>query len=273
MQHLEEFCRKIDLQYEIVELVMEFDKKFDYSQIETSMKKLFDRKTWTAGREEIKSVLGVDDRGIGILTCMLKCGMQTYDQFLARGMEEQILIDTMKCFKRFIDEHMESYGTYAFDRDFWTARQISGNLFRIGELEYEFVEEEDDQHVAIHIPSDANITLDVVRDSYQKARKCIEIFFPEYKSVRMICESWLLSPALKKCLKKDSNIIRFQNLFVIEKMDYESMDFMEWVFKNPNLTFDELPENTSLQRNMKKYLIEGGIVGEGTGRLVEANLL
>lgn len=268
MKNIQELCDKIELQDEIIKLVTAFDESFDYESIKTSMDKLFYRTSWNEGRAEIKEVLGEDKRGVKILAVMLKCAMRTWDNFIELGMEESILVETMKCFKRFIDEHMASYGSYAFDRDFWTARQASGNLFRIGELEYELIDG-DKKEIGVHIPSDVRLKREIMADSYRKAKACIKEFFPEFENADMVCESWLLSPSLKDVLSAESNIIKFQNEFRIVKVDYDNNDFMEWVFKRPDLALDELPEDTSLQRNLKKYMQSGGKVGEAVGILKE----
>lgn len=269
MENMREFCKKIEIQDEITELVAAFDEAFDYETIKYSMDKLFFRVSWNEGRAEIKEALGEDERGIKILAVMLKCAMKTWDKFMAIGMEESILVETMKCFKRFMDEHMASYGSYAFDRDFWTARQASGNLFRIGELEYELIDEGVKKTIGVHIPSDVRLKKEIMADSYKKAKACMKQFFPEFDGADMECESWLLSPSLKEVLSPESNIIKFQNAFRIVKVDYDNNDFMEWVFKRPDLALEELPEDTSLQKNLKKYLLDGGKVGEAVGILVE----
>ena len=81
-----------------------------------------------------------------------------------------------------------------------------------------------------------------------------------------MCDSWLLSPELKKLLPEDSNIIRFQNKFRIERFDEENPYFVGWVYPGmEDLPREQLPENTTLQRNMKKYLIEGGKLGSAYG--------
>lgn len=272
MKNIQELCKKINLQDEITELVVAFDEAFDYGSIQSSMDKLFYRTTWNEGRAEIKKTFGEDERGIKILAVMLRCAMKTWDRLIALGMEESILVETMKCFTRFVDEHMESYGSYAFDRDFWTARQASGNLFRIGELEYELIDGEK-KEIGIHIPSDVRLKREIMADSYQKAKACMKEFFPEYENADMVCESWLLSPSLKEVLSEESNIIKFQNEFRVEKVDYENNDYMEWVFKRPDLALEDLPEDTSLQRNLKKFLLNGGKVGEAIGILKEPAFL
>jgi hypothetical protein len=72
---------------------------------------------------------------------------------------------------------------------------------------------------------------------------------------------------LQQLLPEDSNIIRFQNLFRLESVDYESMAVLDWVYPGAKPVIASLPEQTSLQRKMKHFLLEGGKVGWGKGIL------
>ena len=137
MGKINEICRVICLQKCVTDKVIDLDKKIDYTKAESSLTKLFSRSSWDDGRKEIKAMLGDDPDGLKILTCMLHCAEMSYDMYKNKGISDKIFADTMKCFTRFINEHNDGYGTMQFDRDWWTARQISHNLFRIGELEYE----------------------------------------------------------------------------------------------------------------------------------------
>lgn len=137
MINIKEICEIINLQENIRKQVIKFDKGFDYFNIEKIIDKFQDRNTREEGRLQLKNILGEDKDGIKILTCMLHCATESYKKYEQLGVSYKIFADTMKCFTRFINEHYESYGYYAFDRDWWTARQISLQLFRIGELEYE----------------------------------------------------------------------------------------------------------------------------------------
>ena len=85
-----------------------------------------------------------------MLTFMLAACSQTRKIYEDLQISETIFLDTMKCFPRFINEHLESYGTYGFDRDFWTMLQMAARLFRLGSLEYELTEAAGQK--AVHIP-------------------------------------------------------------------------------------------------------------------------
>lgn len=269
MGDLKNLCEKINMPDEMSVAVIEFSGSYDFGQVQNSMGRLFSRKTWESGLSELKSVLGEDVHGVRILTCMLLCALRTAENYKRLGIGETIYIDTMKCFSRFVCEHKESYGIYGFDREWWTARQISGQLLRIGELEYEMVEEDEKKYISIHIPSDAVLKEAEIRSSYQAAKRLFEEVFTDYASAEMVCHSWLLSPTLKELLEEGSHILAFQRLFDIEPTGQEETEYMQWVFKNPNLPLGELPEQTSLQRNLKRYLLEGNTVAGAGGRLLE----
>lgn len=267
MKEIKDLCRMIGIPDEIMQPITDYDAQFNYELIKESMDKLFFRETWDEGREEIKNCLGDDPDGIKMLTCMLKSCLKTYDLYRGWGISEEIFTATMKCFSRFINEHKEGYGNYAFDREWWTARQISGQLFRIGELEYELVNEKGNRYVSLHIPSDARLGREEIDQSLHAAKALISDKFPEYASADMTCHSWLLSPTLRELLPKGSNILEFQSYFLIENTGLDEREYMTWVFKRPDIPLKDLPENTLLQRNLKNYLLAGGKVIDARGKI------
>ncbi len=262
-------CEIIDLNENIAKQVIDFDKAFNYFAVEKTMNKFQNRDIREEGRLELKDVLGQDKDGIKILACMLHCATKAYTKYKQLGISDKIFADTMKCFTRFINEHYESYGYHAFDRDWWTARQISLQLFRIGELEYELGVADGKKVVKLHIPSDATITLEKCDESLCEAKEFIRTKFYDYAECDWTCNSWLLNPVLKELLQEDSNILRFQERFRILSCNEEGDEFLKWVYKRNDYLLDKLPENTTLQRNMKKYLLSGGKVGDAFGIMKE----
>lgn len=266
---LNELCKKLELPVLVKEQVLKYETIIEQLGLEPYAKQLFSVDTRKTGLAEIQKRLGEDTQGFKILSCFLSCALKTWEFYEKKGIGEDIFIATMKCFPRFIQEHLISYGSYGFDREWWVARQISMQLLRIGELEYEMKKIDGKPIISLHIPSDALLTSDCMRQSYQSARNLFASHFPEYSSAEMICDSWLLSPALRDLLPESSHIMQFQRAFTIIETNFADMEFMQWVFKNPKLPMEKLPENTSLQKNMKKYLMEGGKVGSALGILRE----
>lgn len=280
-----EFCEMLDMPVQVQRRLEELEKTFDFEAVHAELSALNGPDTWRDARNALRQKLGEDPDGYRMLLCMLRSMNGTYAYYMERKIPKQIFTDTMKCFSRFVKEHMASFGRYGFDRDFWTGRQLSGLLYRIGALEFELTRDvvpdsgqgvesekavrsgEEEELISIHIPSDAVMTVENCEESFRLADDFFRNYFPGRADNRYVCSSWLLSPALRELLSRQSNIVQFQNRFEIVSWNKDSQEFMSWVYKRNDSALAELPEDTSLQRNMKAYLLAGGKVGEGYGIL------
>lgn len=263
MYTLEDLCSEIGLAPEVIQTVLKLDRSRNISAA-----KLRHEETWASGMEEVQTALGADPDGFGMLTCQLRCALEAREDYQSLGIPHGIFVDTMGCFSRFVAEHKVSYGRYGFDRGFWSVHQISCLLFRIGQLEYELRTENGEKCVSIHIPSDAKLEMPLLRASWEQANALIGSVFPDYRNVPYVCGSWLLSPDLKGLLPSHSRILAFQRNFRIEK-SFPNESFREWVFKNRDIPNDALTEHTSLQRNLKAFILAGHSFHNGEGTLIE----
>ena len=127
--------------------------------------------------------------------------------------------------------------------------------------------ENEGKSIAIHIPSDADLRRESVLRSVEDFYAFRYTYFPEWEKADLVCDSWMLTPVLKDLLAEGSNILDFQNLFEIDSVDYDAMWFMDWIFPGYESIDENLPERTSLQRKIKKYLLEGKKVGCARGHL------
>ena len=268
MESLKEICSRIELQKEAEKAILAMEEKQEFSQEDKEILRLTEAENWEKARESLKKSIGEDPQGMKILCCMLKAAAISLEKYREQEIEDRVFDDTMKCFTRFVEEHKASYGIYGFDRDFWTGRQLSLQLFRLGELEYEKVEDEKEgRYISIHIPSDADMKEENLRKSLQEAGEFFQKYYPGWSRLPYKCCSWLLSPVLKGLLGEGSRILAFQDMFQIEEVYQDSDAFLEWVFKRKDIPLEELPEDTSLQKNMKAHLLSGGWVGDGMGSL------
>ena len=185
---------------------------------------------------------GQDEDGTKILWEELNIARQSFDEDQKRGIPDRIFIDTMKFCTRFLNEYYKTYSCYRFVWGWWFPRQFALLEFRIGALEYEYC---NGQYISLHIPSDADLTPQSVLKSISQFKDFCRQYYPGWEGIQIQCESWMLSPALK----------------------YESMAILDWVFPGYNKIPEELPENTSLQTNMKKYLLGGNKPGWTKGVL------
>ena len=104
--------------------------------------KLFDRNTWESGIAELKDYLGDDPYSMKMLLeqMILICDY-SYDEYINRGISLDIFADTFGFINRFVAPTKDSNGKYRYDWAWWLQRQITLQEFRIGSLEYEFVDE------------------------------------------------------------------------------------------------------------------------------------
>ncbi len=203
-----------------------------------------------------------DALGFATLREHLQRACQAWEVYQQKGIGEDIYLETMGAFSRFVREHQVSFGRYGFDRGFWTTRQTGCVLFRIGVLEYELRE----QDVSLHIPSDACLTQEELGNSLEKAKRFLGRFFPEYADMPMTCHSWLLSPDLPGLLGPGSRILTFQSGFHITPAEDDG-NFRLWAFRRRDLSDEELPEDTTLQRRLKAFLLAGNRFHSGRGVL------
>ena len=261
MEHL---CRAIGMPEAVTRRLLELDARPRVLPVE----KLLLRDTWDEGLQELRQAIGEDPDGFQMLHTQLRCALTARATYEQLGLSDQIYTDTMAAFSRFVKEHLVSFGRYGFDRGFWTVREIACVLFRIGELEYCLTQKDGQNVICLHIPSDADLTTSKLHRSYTDAKAILQRSFPDYADVPIISESWLFSPVLQNFLPEDSRILRFQQSFDIRPGRDGRDDVRLWVFRNPNLPLEQLPEDTRLQRLLKPYLCRGGAfpLGEVTLR-------
>ncbi len=231
---------------------------------ETILQNLTDINTAYSAYNQIKVTCKNDSCGLKKLACMLQAARYTYKKYVKFGISDEIFIDTLTCFTRFTEEYKESYGKYGFDRGWWAYRQLSCVLFKIGELEYEY--RDDEKTVHLHIPTGAHIDIRNCKSSVDKFKVFTEKFFPN-KNYPIICNSWLLSPTLDELLPTDSNILAFKHCFDIIEWNKIQNDFLKWIYGRQDINYNDLPEKTSLQKNVKNHLMRGGFIGCALGVL------
>lgn len=262
---MEQLCKRICMPGEAARRLLDMDKMLP----DPACRQLLRQEScWEEGLKTLRQELGDDPDGWKELCCMLRCAVEAKADFDRLGLSEDIYVDTMGCFSRFVREHMESYGRYGFDRGFWTVRQVSCRLLRIGQLEYELVVRSGAPMISLHIPTDVLLQRELLDESLREAWKVIGACFPDYQNVSAYCHSWLLSPALQALLPENSRILQFQKRFSVTALDQPCDDVIQWVFKNPTLAPEQYPENTSLQRKLKAFLLGGGFFADARGILI-----
>jgi hypothetical protein len=263
-----EICKMLDIQSEVVEKLLDCEKHIDFKSMEQDIEEMRHPECWEGALERLKHLLGDDEDGMKILACQLRCACDVYDKYEEIGIPKEIFIATMKFFTRFLQDYKDRHGSYRYVWGWWAVHQLSMVEYRIGELEYEMRMENSRPLIDIHIPADADMSLDKLRKSYLEAVSFFERFYPEFIKADMVCSSWLLAPALKNVLPESSRIMRFQKSFEVQKVEEDSLAFMDWVYGTRDIPLEKLPEDTSLQRKLKPYLLNNGKVEWASGKLI-----
>lgn len=188
----------------------------------------------------------------------------------------EIYLATMRAFTRFLKETKQVGNQDVFDRGFWTWRYLCGLEFRIDQLEFEMIaadhkskapQLEGQTYLSLHIPSDAKLVHEQVQENYQSARMFFETYFPAYASAPIVTDTWLLSPKLKEWLPATSNLVLFGNDYELLLTEPEKNDSVLWLFNTISNDVSKYPENTTLQKAAKAWLLAGNAIGSAVGRL------
>ena len=145
----------------------------------------------------------------------------------------------------------------------WGTYFINVRLVEVGRLQYEYV---DKYTIQIHIPSDEKLEVSKVMYSIEYSVDVIKRYF-EIEEPKFVCNSWLLSPEIHQLVSKNSNIYQFYELFNVSQ-GYDCIrDIFDFVYQTAECDYHNLAEETSLQRVIKQYLLDGNQIHLGLGIL------
>lgn len=172
------------------------------------------------------------------------------------------------------DVYKRGYDGIRISQMLWASYFINLRILEVGVLQYELVNfnpitKEKETCIKIHIPKNTLLDINKVRKSIEQSKLEIKKYFG-IKDVNYYCESWLLSKEVLCLLSDNSNILKFSNLFYIASGGDCKKDILNFVFnKIGQVKYETLSDDTSLQRNLKKLLLNGDIIRIGIGKLKE----
>ncbi len=266
---LQELYQGIGLLPEDIARLEETEKTLSMEKVTGYIERLTRPETAAEAYQSLKECLGEEEEQFGMLYCQLEAARRLHRRYAKMRIPDKIFFDTMKCFPRFMAECRVRNRKRYFDRGWWTIRQVSMRIFRIGALEYELKQTAgEDRAVGLHIPSDADFSPESVERSLEEAKQFLAERYPDFSGADYVCNSWLLSTALKELLPEDSHILSFQRRFEIRGVDPDDRGYMRWLFAaQDDAAVETLPEDTSLRRAAKTYLAAGGKIGAARGTL------
>jgi hypothetical protein len=185
---------------------------------------------------------------------------------LERGISREITIATLKDINVWFDNYKQATGKTGLGEFSWLRYHYTGDLFKLGRLQYRLEKSlqgvpEGEYAIETHIPQGEPLNAQACLESFEMAKEFFNKIFPETKLHYFMCDSWLLNPNLEKIMKPESNVVQFMRMWTpIPFVSDESAQAVERVFgfgfKKENIK--NAPEDTSLQRALKNYIINGG---------------
>lgn len=219
-----------------------------------------------------------DRYALGLIT---NWGAQCEKVWQEKGIPENIYIDTLYDLTIWSNRCFERNGRVGLIEWRWFIVHITARLFRLGRLQFEAgmirgeiiklpdgsVVPDGTPILGVHIPRGDNFNPETIKASFEMAKT----FFPKYLGQKIdiyICSSWLLAPQLESMISETSSIAYFRKYFTVygEHKGYSQAE--EYVFVEKLEDKTKYPEDTSLRRNLKKFLLDGGEIcmGEAVGR-------
>ena len=197
------------------------------------------------------------------------------------GISDKIWFDSMCDLKWKLWECKAVKGSWGSFVAGWFPGFFNLTRFALGRLQFEIVEfdgeyEKDgkklkkgDKVVNVHIPRTLTPLDKKSRDdAYSQAAE----FFRDMTDgapIAFVCSSWLLYPEAEKILPAHSNIRGFMADYDIirSKVDEEGDYHNMWRLFDMDFTgdFNDYPEDSSLRRAYKKFLLDGNRTGSGYG--------
>lgn len=226
--------------------------------------------------------IGENEFTVALLFWIL-CSQLLEKRYEKKGIDKQIFFDTMEDIKYKMYECTdceEVCGVFTGD---WHHKFFSMERFALGRFQYELAHLANDyvmpngrkfkknsRCLAIHIPSSGVSLTDEVRfDSYKKAFAFLKYY---YKTDLMVmkCGSWLLYNRQPEFLPENSNVLKFLSDFdIISNEEHDGFPSGWRLFGgDSDLPFEQLPENFSLRKAYKNWLLKEGKTGGGEGIIV-----
>lgn len=208
------------------------------------------------------------------LAVVIECLGYTFERYMQYSIDEEVFLDTVDDIRIWC-ENNDNKGLKNYN---WIKNHISFELFRIGRLQYQFVTIKNkllkydllpfgygEKVIYVHIPQGEKLTYRDCVQSLERAKAFFEQHFPDYNYRFFFCESWLLYGDNQHFMLPESNILHFASLFNVAYSIDDDRQAIERIFGKRKIDKKKYKENTTLRKNAKKHLLNGGKLGIGIG--------
>ena len=226
--------------------------------------------------DQIAEIVNIHPYTIHLLFYVL-CAPKTKQLYIQRNLPLDIYRSSMLAVKWKMQKTHKLYGVWGSGWAAWFRPFFQLRRFGIGRLEFElspsladykngdYEVHKGDTVINVHIPAAGPLDHSAVLRSYQMAAQFFREVFPS-GVIPFQCATWLLYPPILEMVPKGNLWAFSQDYEVIAVEDVSPEDDRWRVFHVPEtVPVEDYPEQTSLQRKLKAWLLEGNSMGSGLG--------
>ena len=114
--------------------------------------------------------------------------------------------------------------------------------------------------LSAHLPKGMDISKASVDEAFNTVKEIANQWYPDFEITALHCGSWLLDPALADILGADSKITAYGARFARYPLMSAGREVFNFVFPPSVTDLGALPENTRLERGLKKLYLNGGYI-------------
>lgn len=263
---------------------LQFGRELDKLIMRFMFPKAHDIRRFLEKLSPVATQYSVDENALQFVFLLLAAETLS-KRYVKQNIPDEIFYDTIKDLKYKFDECVLCKGYYGTFVPHWFEGFYRLERFKLGRFQYEHTDTDREivtpngikikkgtKALFLHIPSGCEPLTDEVRlASYKKAYDFYRnTQFVKDGKIIFICHSWLLYKEHYNFLPKNSNILSFMNDFYIYDQYVSDIKEDLWrIFgKDDKLPYNEMPEDTSLKKAYKSWLIEKNETGGGAGVIV-----
>ncbi len=179
--------------------------------------------------------------------------------------------DETGAFDAFIEETDKSWCGYPYDERGYLAK----DRVTLKKSEWTIALAGGDNVVGLHIPPGGGMTDELVTEAFDMAKEFLATFYPSFDYKAFVGVSWIMNPALATILGDNSNITKFMKRFTPMGIKSQGHGILNFIFLSPdpaNAVIEDLPEDTSFQRKLKKVYLDGDCIYEMYGFILKEKI-
>ncbi len=208
-----------------------------------------------------------------LAVCLYYAENVTKPEYIKKGIPLDIFYDTMSDISIWCDNN-ENKGLKNYN---WIKNHLNLELFRLGRLQFQMYKsnnktlkynklpfDKGENLLYVHIPQGEKLIYSDCVNSILASKEFFAKYF-NYQYDFYFCESWLLYSENFLFMTPSSNILQFQSLFEIVYNVPDDHQAVERIFGKRQLLKRKYPEDTTLQKQAKRYILAGNKLGVGIG--------